>query len=201
MAHLVIVVGATGTQGGSVVNSLLQDSTYRVRAITRNPDSDAGKALKAKGAEVVGANLNDEESLVNAFTGAYAIFAVTNFFEPAMSVGIDQARKIEYQQAVNMVKAAKKTPTLQHYLWSTLPNSNALSKGKFNVHFFDVKSSVDDYIRQDKEFLAKTTFLYLTFFSKNMFYPVYIPMYLVSAKLSPTDPPLSNIDLVRKTTS
>ena len=187
MAHLVVVVGATGTQGGSVVNTLLKDSSYRVRAITRNPDGDAGKALKAKGAEVVGADLNDEKSLVDAFAGAYAIFTVTNFFEPAMSVGVEQARKIEYQQAINMVHAAKRTPTLQHYLWSTLPNSNALSKGKFNVHFFDVKSSVDDYIRQDKEFLAKTTFLYLTFFSKNMSYPVYVPMYLVSAKPTCSD--------------
>lgn len=170
-----------------MVNTLLKDSSYRVRAITRNPDGDAGKALKAKGAEVVGADLNDEKSLVDAFAGAYAIFAVTNFFEPAMSVGVEQARKIEYQQAINMVHAAKRTPTLQHYLWSTLPNSNALSKGKFNVHFFDVKSSVDDYIRQDKEFLAKTTFLYLTFFSKNMSYPVYVPMYLVSAKPTCSD--------------
>lgn len=189
MAHLVVVVGATGNQGGSVVNTLLKDPRYRVRAITRNPDSDVGKSLEAKGAEVVRADLNDEESLVKAFVGAYAIFAVTNFFEPAMSVGFEQARKIEYQQAVNMVKAAKRTPTLQHYLWSTLPNSNALSKGKYNVHFFDIKSSIDDYIRQDKEFLAKTTFLYLAFFSSNMLYPVYIPIYLVSAK--PISLPLS----------
>ena len=99
-----------------MVNTLLKDSSYRVRAITRSPDGDAGKALKAKGAEVVGADLNDEKSLVDAFAGAYAIFAVTNFFEPAMGVGVEQARKIEYQQAINMVHAAKRTPTLQHYL-------------------------------------------------------------------------------------
>lgn len=116
MGHLAVVVCATGTQGGSVVNTLLKDSSYSVRAITRNPDGDAGKALKAKGAEVVGADLNDENSLIDAFAGAYAIFAVTNFFELAMSVGVEQARKIEYQQAINIVYAAKRTPTLQHYL-------------------------------------------------------------------------------------
>lgn len=180
MSRLVVVVGATGTQGGSVVNSLLKDSSFGVRGLTRNPESDSAKALKEQGAEIVAADLNDEASVVKAFMGAYAIFAVTNFFEPADSLGVEEARKIEYQQAINMVKAAKKTPTLQHYLWSTLPNSNALSKGKYNVHFFDVKSSVDDYIRHDKEFLAKTTFVYLTNFASNMFYPVFLPLYVVS---------------------
>lgn len=180
MTRLIVVVGATGIQGGSVVNALLKDPSFGVRGISRNPESDAAKAFKKQGAEIVAADLNDESSLVNAFKGAYAIFAVTNFFEPAGRFGVEEAKKIEYQQAINMVKAAKKTPTLQHYLWSTLPNSNALSRGKYNVPFFDVKSSVDDYIRQDKEFVKKTTFVYLTNFASNMFYPIFLPIYVVS---------------------
>ncbi|KAL2845927.1 hypothetical protein BJY01DRAFT_213776 [Aspergillus pseudoustus] len=180
MSKLAVVVGATGTQGGSVVDALLQDPTYRVRGLTRNPESDAAKALAAKGAEIVPADLNDESSLVAAFKGANAIFAITNFFEPAMKLGVEEGKKVEFAQATNMIKAAKLTPTLEHYIWSTLPNANALSKGKFSVPFFDNKSAVDDYIRQDKEFLAKTTFLYLTFYSSNVFFPVYLPIHVKS---------------------
>ncbi|KAJ5811734.1 NmrA-like family-domain-containing protein [Penicillium riverlandense] len=190
--HLVVVVGATGTQGGSVVNSILKDPNFAVRGLSRNPESDAAKSLKAQGAEIVKADLNDGSSLLKAFEGAYAIFAVTNFFEPAGNFGVEEARTIEYQQAINMVKAAKKTPTLQRYIWSTLPNSSYLSKGKYNVHFFDIKSSVDDYIRQDEEFLAKTTFVYFANFASNMFYPNFLPIYVKSAskyiQMLPADP-------------
>ncbi|KAH8705589.1 NmrA-like family-domain-containing protein [Talaromyces proteolyticus] len=181
MPKLVVVVGITGTQGGSVADALLQDPNYRVRGLTRNTDSDAAKTFENKGVEIVAADLNDEASLVKAFQGAYAIFAITNFFEPAMQLGIEGGKKVEFTQATNMIKAAKQTSTLEHYIWSTLPNSNTLSKGKFNVPFFDNKSLVDDYIRQDKEFLAKTTFVYFTFFSSNVFYPVFVPIHIKTA--------------------
>lgn len=180
MSKLIVVVGATGTQGGSVVDALLQDPTYRVRGLTRNPDSDTAKTLKMKGAEITAANLNDKDSLIKAFEGANVIFAVTNFFEPAMQLGVEEGKKVEFSQASNMIKAAKETSTLEHFIWSTLPNSGTLSKGKFNVPFFENKSLVDDYIRQDKEFLAKTTFAYLTFYASNMFFPVFLPIHVVS---------------------
>jgi len=67
MSPILTVVGATGAQGSSVVNSALKDGTYKVRAITRKVDSDKAKALAARGVEVVAADLNDEESIAKAF--------------------------------------------------------------------------------------------------------------------------------------
>ncbi|XP_035683390.1 nmrA-like family domain-containing protein 1 [Branchiostoma floridae] len=63
MAKLITVFGATGIQGGSVTNALLEDRDFKVRAVTRNASSDKAKALQAKGAEVVTADLDDPSTL------------------------------------------------------------------------------------------------------------------------------------------
>jgi uncharacterized protein YbjT (DUF2867 family) len=42
---LILVTGATGAQGGSVAHFLLQSGTFRVRALTRHPQSDKAQAL------------------------------------------------------------------------------------------------------------------------------------------------------------
>ena len=68
MSPIITVIGATGVQGGSVVDAVLKSGLYQVRAITRNINSDKAKALAARdGVEVTTADLNDEESLIKAF--------------------------------------------------------------------------------------------------------------------------------------
>ena len=56
------------------------------------------KSWSAKAWEMVYADLNDEDSLTNAFSGVTAIFTVTDFFEPFAVSCPDTAMKIEYQQ-------------------------------------------------------------------------------------------------------
>lgn len=69
----------TGNQGGSVVQSLLRNSaTFRVRGITRNPDSPKAKELAKAGVEVVGADGFKKDELVKAFKDSWAIFVNTN---------------------------------------------------------------------------------------------------------------------------
>lgn len=67
MSKLLTVVGATGTQGLSLIDAALKDGSYRVRGLTRNPSSEKAKNLSLRGVEVVKADINDEESLVKAF--------------------------------------------------------------------------------------------------------------------------------------
>ena len=49
---LVAVSGATGQQGGAVVDALLRQGGFMVRALTRDPTSSAAKELASKGVEV-----------------------------------------------------------------------------------------------------------------------------------------------------
>ena len=77
---VIAVMGATGLQGGAVVDALLTASEeFAIRAITRNPESDKAKALVAKGCEVVKGDADDVASMVTAFTGAYGAFLGPTF--------------------------------------------------------------------------------------------------------------------------
>lgn len=67
MTKIIAVTGATGAQGGGVANVLLKTPGWKVRAITRNTTSDKAKDLASRGAEIVQANFDDEDSLTKAF--------------------------------------------------------------------------------------------------------------------------------------
>jgi len=67
MSKTVVILGATGKQGGSVVDAFLSDPSFKVRAVTRNVESPSAKALLEKGVETVEADTMNEESLIRAF--------------------------------------------------------------------------------------------------------------------------------------
>jgi hypothetical protein len=127
----------------------------------------------------VEADNNDEASLVKAFEGASAIFAMTDFFEPFAKHGPHKAIEIEQKQGENIARAASKTAGLQHFLWSTLPDGNTLTKGEFVVPHLEAKNRINRFIQNDKALLAKTTFLWFGFYAENLFYPVFTPIYVV----------------------
>lgn len=131
----IVVVGGTGAQGGGVVDALLAAGTYTVRVATRNPTSDSAKALAKRGVEVKKADLLDPSSLGAAFDGAYGAFVVTNFWDPT------QMQK-ETEVGTAAVRAARACG-VQHYIWSTLPDSEKLSGGRLKVVHFTGKARVD----------------------------------------------------------
>ena len=61
---IVTVLGGTGSQGGGVVNALLAAGNFSVRVASRNPTSDAARALTARGVEVVKADLLEPSGLL-----------------------------------------------------------------------------------------------------------------------------------------
>ncbi|KAK3291588.1 uncharacterized protein B0H64DRAFT_377772 [Chaetomium fimeti] len=183
MAKLITIVGATGAQGKGVVSAFINNPAYQVRAITRNPSSPSGQALAAQGAEVVAADLNDLASLKTAFAGSHIIFGVTNFFEPFIAhQSATKAMDIEVAQGTNLALAAAATPTLEHYIWSTLPNALALSSNKYLIPHFEGKNRIDAHIRAHlPQLLAKTTFLWVTWYHANYAFPVFAPYWIPTA--------------------
>ncbi|OJI95848.1 hypothetical protein ASPVEDRAFT_156709 [Aspergillus versicolor CBS 583.65] len=165
----VVVIGATGSQGGSVIEELLQHpDLYHIRGLTRDPAKPAAQALAARGVEVQYADLDDgREALATAFTGAHVIYALTDFWQK-------QSASAEIEQGKAIADAAAATATLQHFIWSALPDPVALSGGQFlNVHHWKSKSLITEYIRTSKpELWAKTTtVLFPNYFENCLTYP------------------------------
>lgn len=102
MSKLLVIFGATGKQGGSVIEALLAapSSPFKLRGITRDPSKPNAKALTERGVQMVAADVDDKESLTAALKGAYGVFAVTDYW-----ASMSMAKEI--QQGKNIVDAAK----------------------------------------------------------------------------------------------
>src|SRR5215831_17859047 len=165
---IIAVVGATGTQGGGLANAILNDPNggFALRAITRKTDGDKAKALAAKGAEVVKADLDDVESLKKAFAGAYGVYAVTNFWEHFSG-------EKEKSQAKNIAEAAKAAGG-KHVILSTLEDTRKLMSAddkrmpmlqeKYRVPHFDAKAEADAYFSG-----LPVTYLVTSFYWDNLY--------------------------------
>jgi uncharacterized protein YbjT (DUF2867 family) len=149
--EVIAVVGATGQQGGAVVRAIRAGHQFKVRALTRNPAKHRELAD-----EVVEADLNRPETVASAFHGAYGVFLVTNFQEH----GAD-----ELKQATAAVHAARDAG-VKHFVWSTLPDVEAISKGKFHVPHFTGKAKVDRIVREAG--FANHTFVIAPFYYQNL---------------------------------
>ena len=76
-AYHIVVTGSTGRQGGAVVRHLLADG-WRVRGVTRSPNSTAAQELAALGADLVRADMADPDAMGEACAGAHGVFSVQN---------------------------------------------------------------------------------------------------------------------------
>jgi uncharacterized protein YbjT (DUF2867 family) len=148
---LIAVIGATGQQGSSVVRALQAQGQFKVRALTRNPAKHRGLAD-----EVVKADLDRPDTLQAAFAGAHGVFLVTNFWEPGTE---------ELKQATAAVQAAK-AAGVKHFVWSTLPDVEAISGGKLHVPHFSGKAKIDRIVKEAG--FVHHTFVIAPFYFQNV---------------------------------
>ncbi|MCX4163616.1 MULTISPECIES: NmrA/HSCARG family protein [Paraburkholderia] len=150
---LISVIGATGSQGGAVIRALQADGQFRVRALTRNPDRHRDLAD-----EVVEADLNRPETLRAAFENAYGVFLITDFWQHGVN-GVD-----EIKQATAAICAASNAG-VKHFIWSTLPDVEAISRGEIHVPHFTGKAKVDRIVEEAG--FAYHTFVIAPFYYQN----------------------------------
>lgn len=145
MSNVLVVFGATGQQGSSVVNSVLKDSQlskiYKVRALTRDVSKPASKALQELGAEVIAANNDDKASLQKAMHGAH-----TAFVNIASIIARD-GRDIEYKQG-KLIADTAVAEGVQYLIYSGSTNCTKNTDGKLSKNWiYDVKAEIEDHIR------------------------------------------------------
>ena len=152
----ILVIGATGAQGGSVARHLLARGEFAVRALTRNPDSEGAQALRALGAEVVQGTLDDRASLRSALKDCYGAFGVTSYWEH-FDKELDHGRNL-----INAVAGS----TVEHFVFSSLQSMAGESKGELKVPHCDQKHELEQYT---KSLGIPSTFVYVAFYYDNFF--------------------------------
>ena len=129
---VILVTGATGTQGGAVARELLERG-YSVRGLTRNPGSKAAQALSDLGATLVQGDFDDPASLAAAMEGVDGVFAVTLFWQ----VGYDA----EVAQGKRLIDEASKVG-VEHFVLTSVASADAGT----GIPHFESKWEVEQYL-------------------------------------------------------
>lgn len=135
--------------------------TFTIRALTRNSDSPAAKTLSEKGIEVVQADLSSLEQVTSAFSGAWGVFGLTQFYEH----GYDA----EQLHGKNIVEAAK-AADVKHISWSTVEGR----EGECAAISWKSKAQIEDLIIASE---IPYTFVYIPMYYENFWTSFFAPAY------------------------
>jgi len=125
----VLVLGATGGQGGAVAAALIQ-AGRPVRAMVRDPQSASARKLGAAGAQLVAGDFTDSGALAAAMRGAAAAFALTTPFESGPAAELAQG---------DAIIAAATAAGLPHLVFSSVAGATA----RAGIPHFESKARVE----------------------------------------------------------
>ena len=131
----ILVSGVTGKQGGAVAQAL-QSSGFRLRGLTRKPDSERAAALARHGVDVdiVKGDLDDEATLRRALAGAWGVFGVQNTWE----AGVER----EEAQGKRLATVAREAG-VEHYVYTSVGSAHK----RTGVPHFDNKWRIEETVR------------------------------------------------------
>jgi uncharacterized protein YbjT (DUF2867 family) len=129
----ILITGVTGHQGGAVAQAL-QNSGFRLRGLTRNPESERAAALAGRGVDVVQGDLDDEATLRRALTGAWGVFGV----QTALEAGVER----EEQQGKRLATMARESG-VEHYVYTSVGSAHK----RTGIPHFDNKWRIEDTVR------------------------------------------------------
>ncbi|MEP6986140.1 MAG: NmrA/HSCARG family protein [Chloroflexota bacterium] len=105
----ILVLGATGRQGGATARHLL-DKGWNVRVLVRDPNKAAAQDSQNRGAEVVQGDFDDAASLAKAMNGVYGAFSVQAYS------GTDSQSELYQGKAI---ADAAKAASVQHFVYTS----------------------------------------------------------------------------------
>jgi uncharacterized protein YbjT (DUF2867 family) len=137
-AKAILVIGATGQQGGAVVQAL-QPTPFAIRALVRpgafkRSRSQSVSRLEQQGVQIMPGYLDDVESLRRAMAGAYGVFSVTTFRDKGVLAEVERG-----QRAVDAAKQAG----VQHFVYSSVGGAERNS----GIPHFESKWRVEQHLR------------------------------------------------------
>ncbi|MEV6768141.1 NmrA/HSCARG family protein [Nocardia sp. NPDC051030] len=135
----VLVIGATGRQGGAAARALLEKG-WTVRAFVRDPEAPAAVKLAEAGAQLVTGDLDDEDSLRAAMDGAYGVFLMLTMMR-GVNISLEAVADEERHGKTIADLAAK--AGISHLVYSSL---NGVDAGS-GIEYYDAKEHIEAYIR------------------------------------------------------
>jgi uncharacterized protein YbjT (DUF2867 family) len=129
----ILITGVTGHQGGAVAQAL-QNSGFRLRGLTRKPESDRAAALARSGVDLVKGDLDDEATLRPALAGVWGVFGVQN----ALEAGV----KGEEAQGKRLATLAREAG-VEHYVYTSVGSAHK----RTGVPHFDSKWRIEETVR------------------------------------------------------
>jgi uncharacterized protein YbjT (DUF2867 family) len=129
----ILITGITGKQGGAVARSL-KGSGFKLRGMTRKPDSDHAKSFAQDGVEIVAGDLDDESSLRQAMAGAWGVFAVQNTWEAGVEKEEDQGKR--------QARLAREAG-VEHYVYSSVGSAHKHT----GIPHFENKWRIEELVR------------------------------------------------------
>lgn len=135
----VVVLGATGQQGGSVAAALRADG-WNVRAVVRDVSNHRARPLSAAGVETVRGDLSDPESLRAAFSGAHGVFSV----QPnSGQAGADVTNEDEVRFGTAVADIAERSG-IAHLVYSSAVTAGSTT----DVDHLDTKNRIETHVRK-----------------------------------------------------
>lgn len=176
---LVLVTGVTGHQGGAVARELVAKGV-KVRGMTRNPESDAAKAMAKLGVELVAGDLNDEASIKRALQGAWGAFAVQNTWE----AGVEG----EEEQGKRFAKLAKEAG-IRHFVYTSVASAHRETK----IPHFENKRRIEQTV--ESLGFPSAVVIRPVFFMENLTGPWFLPP-IQEGKLTIAMKPTTSLQMI-----
>ncbi len=151
----ILITGVTGQQGGAVARAL-DGAGFRLRGLTRAPDSKRAAALARQGVNVVKGDLDDEATLRRALAGAWGVFSVQN----SLGVGVER----EEAQGKRLATLAREGG-VEHFVYTSVGSAHK----RTGIPHFDNKWRIEETVRSLR--FPSHVILRPVFFMENLLAP------------------------------